>query len=154
MPTTSKTMTASKTLTKGAWVPKAGDGIWDINSQWCVIKGVNTRGIYAVNDGDPATSTDDIVGFHVQYPNGREVKLFPLAHMRCRESFIDFLTRPTGFGKMHWGIFFILQVFLVVFTVMGGITWDENGWTAIVAVVVIEAALVFGSWMNYSRKWV
>lgn len=144
----------SKALKEGQWTPRAGDGIWDINSQWCMIKGVNTRGIYAVNDGDPNTSADDIVGFHVQYPNGREVKLFPLSSMRTRESFIDFLTRPTGFGKMHWGIFFILQAFLTVLVVYGGITWNEAGWTAIVAVVVIEAVLVFGSWMNFTRKWV
>lgn len=70
------------------------------------------------------------------------------------ERFVDFCTRPTGFGKTRWGRFWLEQAFVMVFVVAGIATWNEGGWTAIVAMVVVEAVIVLGAYKNYTREWV
>jgi len=83
---------------------------------------------------------------------GRVVALPPeqLRH----ERFIDFCNRPTGFGRTPWGQFWIIQAAIVALVVLGMVTWRDGGWTAVVGAVLVEAVFVFGTYMNYTRKWV
>ena len=145
-------MTTKKTHQKGAWNPRAGDGIWDLNSKWCEILGVNTRGLYALVDNDPNTAASDIVGFHVRYPNGRERKEFPISEMRCRESLVDFYTRPTGFGRIPWPLFILIQVGLLCLLIAGIMTWKDYGWMMAPWWFIVNAILLVWGWLNYSHK--
>lgn len=70
------------------------------------------------------------------------------------ETFYDYMTRPTGFGKTSWGSFFLIQAIAMGGIIAGVSTWDDKGWTAIVAVAVVEAVLVLGTYMNFKKNWV
>lgn len=145
-------MNAKKTIEKGRWIPKVGDGLWDINQRWCIILGVNTRGIHALTDKNPSTSPGDIVSLRVRYKNGRIEEELPIGDVRCRETFLDYLTRPTGFGKMRWEIFAVLQAILV-WGIVSNIHLGD-WWIAVIAFVVVNAVLTIGTYFNFTRRWV
>lgn len=67
-------------------------------------------------------------------------------------TFLEYLFWPTGFGKTPWPLFGLIQAFCVAAVVTSAL--DEAVWVGIITAVVINSALVFGSWMNYTRRWV
>ena len=91
--------------------------------------------------------------FQVQIEDGGAVMDFHYSRL-SKESFFDYCFRPTGFGKTSWSAFTLLQM-IAIGGIFGGIsTWSDGGWSAVVMVAVIEAVLVFGTWMNFKGKWV
>ena len=133
--------------------PQPGDGIVTTLGTRGIIRGVNTRGVYAVNDGDPNTSATDVMGVVVDLylKNGMVLKesQLPVGSYR-QETFREHLTRPTGFGKTKWPFFWALQLFLVG----GAVVAQESWWMMAIAFVVVNGVLVLGSWMNFKRYWV
>lgn len=71
-----------------------------------------------------------------------------------RETFREFLTRPTGFGRTHWVLFSIIQTLVLTMLIYGVATFASGGWVAVLMAIVVDGLLVFGSWMNYTRRWV
>ena len=73
--------------------------------------------------------------------------------MEPKETFFQFLTRKSGFGRTSWPVFIFMQTLLAGFVIAGALDWRDGGWIGIAVWVVINAALVLGSWMNYTGRW-
>ena len=78
---------------------------------------------------------------------------YPASSLR-HETFVEYMTRPGGFGNTGWGQFWVLQAFVMCLMLAGIATWNDYGWTANIAGLVVEAVFVFGTYMNYMRRWV
>jgi hypothetical protein len=147
--------------------PQAGDGIVitsDKTSQVAVgacgiIRSVNTRGTHALVDDNPHTHPNDILSVDadmllraVFYPHGKMTVRKTIAVGEYRqETFLEYLTRPTGFGKMRWEAFVFLQAIFLI----GGIVQPRDDWWMVgVAYLAVNGVLVLGSYMNFTRRWV
>ena len=146
--------------------PQTGDGIvitGDKTSQVAVgacgiIRSVNTRGTHALVDDNPHTHPNDILSVDadmllraVFYPHGKMTVRKTIAVGEYRqETFLEYLTRPTGFGKMHWFFFYAIQALF-----LGAIIAEpRDWWITSIAFLVVNGVLVLGSYMNYTRRWV
>lgn len=69
-----------------------------------------------------------------------------------RETFLEYLTRPTGFGRTSWVAFAFIQAMVIGIVSAGVATIDEAGWVAFVMAAAIEAVLVIWSHRNYTGK--
>lgn len=78
---------------------------------------------------------------------------FHFSKMR-HETFLEFCTRPTGFGKTKWLQFGLIQAFVVALVVAGIVTWPDDGWVALVFAGAIEVVMVVATYSNYTRKLV
>jgi hypothetical protein len=65
------------------------------------------------------------------------------------ESFLEYCTRPSGFGKTPWPQAAFIFGFSVCVT-LGVASYAP--WFAPLGMLPF-AALVFGTWMNYTGKW-
>jgi hypothetical protein len=67
------------------------------------------------------------------------------------ESFAQYITRREGFGKTKWPMAVLIHLFSVVGTMLlireGQAVW-------IPLALAPTAALWFGTWMNYTKRWV
>lgn len=68
------------------------------------------------------------------------------------ESFIQFLTRRTGFGKTPWPQFALIMAVVVILACIGVVTWHDRGWVPIAFAVAIISVLIYGSWRNWKGK--
>ena len=104
-----------------------------------------------------------------------EIPWWQFADEIRHETFMDYITRPTGFGKTPWPLFAIIVGFSLV--LLGYGTWgcppDENaliltpgpdGWVGsrpfnaarficYLFGLGIPAVLVWGTWMNFKGLW-
>ena len=65
------------------------------------------------------------------------------------ETFLEYCTRRTGFGKTPWPLAAVIGLFSIFAT--GGIATFAP-WFAPLGMLPL-AALVFGTWMNYTGRW-
>jgi hypothetical protein len=65
------------------------------------------------------------------------------------ETFLEYCTRRTGFGKTPWPQFVIILGFSIAVTVSVAMFAP---WFAPLGMLPF-AALVFGTWMNYTGRW-
>jgi hypothetical protein len=65
-----------------------------------------------------------------------------------RETFLEFCTRPTGFGKTPWPQFSIIVAFSIA-TVAG--LYTVALWAAPLGLLP-AVVLVYGTWRNYKGK--
>lgn len=121
------------------WTPQAGDGIVDHNDQRRIVDGIATNSLTGEFEGILFT-TDD----------GRRIHLKPWQYRR--ETFFEYLTRPTGFGRWTWGQFAFVQLMALGAVSAGVATIDQQGWVAFVVAAAIEAVLVIWSHRNYTGK--
>ena len=68
-----------------------------------------------------------------------------------RETFFQYLTRPTGFGRTSWPVFGIIQAACIALLIAGD-TGADGGWVAVAMVGAIETVLVWQSYLNYTGK--
>ena len=68
-----------------------------------------------------------------------------------RETFFQYLTRPTGFGRTSWVAFALIQSMVIAIVSAGVATIDEAGWVAFVMAAAIEGVLVGMSYRNYKQ---
>lgn len=68
------------------------------------------------------------------------------------ETFLQFLTRRSGFGKTPWVQFALIALSVLCLLVVGIATWDEGGWVSVVFAVAIVAVMVYGTWRNFKGK--
>ena len=68
------------------------------------------------------------------------------------ETFLDFITRPTGFGKTSWPQFALIMTCVAFLLGIGIGTWGEGGWVAVVFAAAIVAVLMWGTWRNFNGK--
>ena len=68
------------------------------------------------------------------------------------ETFLEFCTRPTGFGRTSWVVFALIQAFVVALVVAGIVTWSDDGWVAHLFAGAIEGVLIMGTYLNYTKK--
>jgi len=68
------------------------------------------------------------------------------------ETFGEYLTRPTGFGRTSWTAFTIIQSACAIMIVVGANTWGAGGWVAVTMAGAIEAVLVGMSYRNYTGQ--
>jgi hypothetical protein len=69
-----------------------------------------------------------------------------------RETFLQYLTRPTGFGRTSWLAFALIQWMVIVIISAGVATIDEAGWVAFIMAAAIEGVLFGMSYMNYKQQ--
>jgi fatty acid desaturase len=66
-----------------------------------------------------------------------------------RESFLEFMRRPTGFGANSWAqIAFIAVILLFGVAVIIG-TWTDHGWVALPVPVGVVVVLFLKSYHQY-----
>jgi len=68
------------------------------------------------------------------------------------ETFLEFCTRPTGFGKTKWLQFGLIQAFMIALVVAGIVTWPDDGWVAHLFAGAIEVVMVLWTYFNYTKK--
>jgi len=129
--------------------PSSGDGFVTNSGRRGKVIRRFTRGEHANVDNDPTTSPDDLMYIDGEYYNtGLRINLYP-GQFR-QETFLEHLTRPTGFGRMHWLAFALVQaVFICAF--LGD---PSSWWMVLIAFLVVNGVLTLGSYMNYVRRWV
>lgn len=66
-----------------------------------------------------------------------------------KETFGQFITRPSGFGRTQWPIAILIHLFGMagVFMAVTDSAWGLLG-------LIGPAVLWWGTWMNYKGKWV
>jgi hypothetical protein len=119
--------------------PQAGDGIVDNDGNHWVVDGIATDSITGVFEG-------------ILYINemGERTHLKPDEYRR--ETFFEYLTRPTGFGRTPWVAFALIQSMVIAMISAGVATIDQAGWVAFIIAAAIEAVLVGMSYRNYTGK--
>ena len=68
-----------------------------------------------------------------------------------RETFFQYLTRPTGFGRTSWVAFALIQSMVIAMISAGVATINEAGWVAFIMAAAIEAVLFGMSYVNYKQ---
>jgi hypothetical protein len=123
--------------------PQAGDGIVDLRfahiGQRHVVDGIETFSGTTVFRG--VMYTDE---------HGERITLTPGQYRR--ETFLEYLTRPTGFGRWTWGQFVGVQLMALGAVSAGVATIDEHGWVAFVVVAAMEVGTLFYMHRNYTGK--
>jgi hypothetical protein len=72
--------------------------------------------------------------------------------MKQNETFFQYLTRPTGFGRTSWVAFALIQSMVIAMISAGVATINEAGWVAFIMAAAIEAVLVGMSYVNYKQQ--
>lgn len=119
--------------------PKAGDGIVDLDGFHWIVNGIATD-----------STTGAFIGVFYTNEIGDRVMLRP--HQYRRETFGEYLTRPTGFGRTSWMSFTIVQAACAIMIVVGANTWSDGGWVGVAMAGAIEAVLVGMSYRSYTGK--
>lgn len=119
--------------------PQAGDDIVDNDGNHWVVDGIATDSITGVFEG-------------ILYINemGERTHLKPDEYRR--ETFFEYLTRPTGFGRTSWPMFALIQAMVIGIVSAGVATIDQAGWVAFIIAAAIEAVLFGVSYRNYTGK--
>jgi hypothetical protein len=65
------------------------------------------------------------------------------------ETFWEYITRPTGFGKTRWRAFIPQQLFLACILAAGIYTINDGGWWGIGSYLVIQAVYWYMTWRNF-----
>jgi hypothetical protein len=68
-----------------------------------------------------------------------------------RETFFQYLTRPTGFGRTSWLAFALIQWMVIAIISAGVATIHEAGWVAFIMAAAIEGVLVGMSYRDYKQ---
>ena len=119
--------------------PQAGDGIVDnLDRRW-IVDGIATD-----------SNTGKFEGVLFTDMNGDRRMLEPLEYRR--ETFMEYLTRPTGFGRTSWPQFAIIQAACIALVMAGVSTWSDGGWVACAMAATIEAVLLWQTHRNYTGK--
>jgi hypothetical protein len=71
--------------------------------------------------------------------------------MKQNETFFQYLTRPTGFGRTSWTAFALIQSMVIAMISAGAATINEAGWVAFIMATAIEAVLFGMSYVNYKQ---
>ena len=119
--------------------PQAGDGIIDRDGHHWIVNGIATDSMSGEFEG-------------ILYTNeiGERILLEPGEYRR--ETFFEYLTRPTGFGRTSWVAFALIQSMVIAMISAGAATIDEAGWVAFIMGAAIEAVLFGMSYMNYKQR--
>lgn len=136
--------------------PQPGDGIVTVSGIRGIVRYRNTRDNYALLDSDPSTTPGDLVSIGADLYYGKSQKVFfstLTTDTYRQETFLEHLTRPSGFGKTPWKLFWLIQAMLLLGVVLSIANYEDYGITPAITFVVVNAVLVFGSWMNYTRRW-
>ena len=119
--------------------PQAGDGIVTISGDRWVVDGIETNSTTGAFEAVLTTN---------KY--GRRLTFYPNEYRR--ETFAEFLTRPTGFGRTSWPSFITIQAFVAALLIAGFLTWADGGWIAAAFGLLIEGVLVWQTWWNYTGR--
>jgi len=120
--------------------PQAGDGIVEISTgQQRIVDGIATY-----------SHTGEFRGVLFTTNGGLRVMLEPGLYRR--ETFLEYLTRPTGFGRWTWGQFAFVQLMVLGAVSAGVATIDEHGWVAFIVVAAVEVGTLFYMHRNYTGK--
>jgi hypothetical protein len=68
-----------------------------------------------------------------------------------RETFFQYLTRSTGFGRTSWVAFALIQSMVIAMISAGVATINEAGWVAFIMAAAIEGVLFGMSYVNYKQ---
>jgi hypothetical protein len=118
--------------------PQAGDGIVDLDGNHWVVDGVMTDS----QTGEIVGVTSTSYGVREEFYNGTF----------RRETFLEYLTRPTGFGRWSWGQFAFVQLMALGAVSAGVATIDEFGWSAFAVVGAVEFVIVRYMHRQYKGK--
>jgi hypothetical protein len=93
-----------------------------------------------------------IFGYDVLWDDGSLSNAVPHKEL-APETFLQFITRRTGFGKTSWWSFTIIQAFVILGFYLSIETCPEPGWwITLVTSTCIEAILWIGTYRNWKGK--
>ena len=69
-----------------------------------------------------------------------------------RETFREYLTRPTGFGGWSWWLFAPIALMSRYGLFIGISTWHDGGWFAVAFIAVLWAVIIWWMHRNYTGK--
>jgi hypothetical protein len=121
------------------WIPRPGDGIVDCLGRRRIVDGIAT-----------GCTDDDFRGIIYTDASGNRRKLEPTEYRR--ETFREYLTRPTGFGRWAWWQFAIIALMSCYGLFIGISTWHDGGWFAVAFIAVLWAVIVWWHHRNYTGE--
>jgi len=126
-----------------------GDGIIDLRTD------ARRRGIVVGRNftDPPGNAQGELVSVTARFWSDQMPEVINVGEFR-RETFIEYMTRPTGFGKTHWALFFLIQLVLGIGMAYGIQTWNEGGWIGVTAWPIVNGVILLGTYMNYTRRWI
>ena len=130
---------------------RSGDGVVLNNNERGVVLGPVLNGTANITKS-PFDNPKDIIGALVK--TKKVEKQLLLANEFRKETFGEYLTRPTGFGKSKWPWFIACQLFCLAIIGYGIVSWKDNGWVGVVMALSVEVVLMLGTYMNFKHKWV
>ena len=106
---------------------------------------------------DIITASDGQVLFMVRTNIFPQTLTPKYGHEIRRETFLDFITRPTGFGKTSWPQFALIVAFSMVLLVLAVTMTPDGSWAKGICYLFgfgIPAVLLVMTWRNFKGKTV
>ena len=129
------------------WIPRVGDGCVHLKTgKQYVVRTIFTVGSQADKSPDPNDRPNDIIGVGVS-SHGVDMRL-DLKSIR-QETFGEFLSRPTGFGKTPWILAAIIGVALLFGNIVCIATWKDMGWIGTIILLIVKGVIMWSTWKNY-----
>lgn len=129
------------------WVPRVGDGCVHLKTgEQYVVRTILTVESWADRSPDPDDRPNDIVGVGVS-SHGVDM-ILDLKSVR-QETFAEFLTRPTGFGRTSWVQAVIIGIILLFGNIVCIVTWKDMGWIGTIILLLLKGAIMWSTWKNY-----
>ena len=72
------------------------------------------------------------------------------AENKPKETFLQFCTRRTGFGRTPWGEFAFIEIAIGI---MAWVGWDTSTPFAYLFAIVLQFLFIYGTWKNYTGQW-
>jgi hypothetical protein len=139
-----------KDIKNNIWIPTVGEGIFVLETnEWFIIRQILTMKSWSIYVPSSDDELDDVVGVEVINKNGRKIK-YRLDEIR-KETFCEYLKRPTGVGRMSWTKVVILSSMMIFGHTLSIMTWNDNGWVGSILLLGILFGWLYATWRNYKN---
>jgi len=139
-----------KDIKNNIWIPTTGEGIFVIETgEWFLVNRILTMNSWSIFVPSSEDDDDAIIGVEVVNKYGRKIK-YRLDEIR-KETFCEYLKRPTGIGRTSWTNAIIIFMIMIFGHAISILTWNNNGWVGTTLLIFILCVWFYGTWRNYKN---
>jgi hypothetical protein len=69
------------------------------------------------------------------------------------ETFAEFITRPSGFGRTSWWAFAWMQGIFIAGMIASLGSFSDGGWAGAAVLMLMQGALWLGTYLNWTGRW-
>src|SRR5574343_492988 len=132
------------------WIPVVGEGCVELaTGKQFVIRGLLTIGAWANYSPSPTDKPTDVVGVIVEDKNGDEIR-FKISEIR-KEKFLEYITRPTGFGRTSWPAFVFTALIFLIITIAAIVGFNSGGIYVLPMILISVIGGFYSTWNNYKK---